>query len=85
MPLGMMNKWYGEAIGDEVAAFMEMDKEEDGGVPPDQSKTRHQETSHEGCHSDFGGKGGGEGIIVLDDTYQTLLHLWNHWAYKQVM
>jgi hypothetical protein len=23
MPLGMMNKWYGEAIGDEVAAFME--------------------------------------------------------------
>jgi hypothetical protein len=30
MPLGMMNKWYGKAIGDEVGTFLEMDKEEDG-------------------------------------------------------
>lgn len=32
MPLGMMNKWYGEAIGDEVGAFMVMDKEEYGSI-----------------------------------------------------
>lgn len=30
MPLGMMNKWYGEAIGDQVGVFVEMENEEDG-------------------------------------------------------
>jgi hypothetical protein len=30
MPLGMMNQWYGEAIGNQVGEFLEMEKEEDG-------------------------------------------------------
>jgi hypothetical protein len=32
MPLGMMNQWYGEAIGNQVGEFLEMEKEEDGSV-----------------------------------------------------